>query len=124
MPVVFILERLSEGDEVSGISLRDIQAQVALTAENKGWNIESPHLPTAIALMHSELSEALESWRNDEPAVHHLEGKPEGWAIELADCVIRILHFLSREEIDLTTLILFKDHYNQEREFRHGGKKI
>jgi hypothetical protein len=58
-----------------------------------------------IALMHSELSEALESWRNHEEPYHlmlsadfedatiKLARKPVGWAVELIDCCIRILDF-------------------------------
>lgn len=82
-----------------------------------------------IALMHSELSEALEEFRNgrkidetyynpDKPT------KPEGVPAELADVVIRILGFCERNEIDLGKAILEKMAYNESRPFRHGGKKL
>ena len=64
-----------------------------------------------IALIHSELSEALEEHRAGRPRLwyssddrRHIEGlpnlhqKPEGWAIELADAAIRILDTLAHEK--------------------------
>lgn len=65
------------------------------------WKDESHAVK--IALMHSELSGALEDWRNNMGA--HLiipelderyicvRRKPIGWAVELIDCCIRILDF-------------------------------
>jgi hypothetical protein len=64
------------------------------TAVAKGWHEESRSLGEVITLMHSEVSEALECWRDSS---HKLEdvwvsegGKPEGFVIELADLLIRI----------------------------------
>ena len=63
------------------------------TAVAKGWHEEPRSLGEAIALFHSEVSEALECWRDpihklDE--IWHVDGKPEGFVIELADLLIRI----------------------------------
>lgn len=64
------------------------------TAHEKGWYDSGPrNFHEVVALMHSELSEALEEWR----AGHALtetyikDGKPEGVPIELADAYIRAL---------------------------------
>lgn len=67
------------------------------TAANKGW-WESPR-PTgeAYALMHSELSEALEAFRgnlNDDKVPEH-----HGIDTELADTVIRILDWMAYHKI-------------------------
>lgn len=75
--------------------------------------------------MHSELSEALEVYRNgyDPNVVYFDKGKPEGFAIELADCFIRILDTCEALGIDLQLATEMKLAYNKTRPFRHGGKR-
>lgn len=67
-----------------------------------------------IALMHSELSEALEGVRknlNDDKLPHRLMEE-----VELADCIIRIMDYAGLYELDLAGAILEKIAYNQQRE--------
>lgn len=87
-----------------------------------------------IALMHSELSEALEEYRNDKYVIQQVyypansDGshgtKPEGFFVELADVIIRILDMAEHYKIDMWELMLRKHEYNKTREYRHGGKKL
>lgn len=76
-----------------------------------------------IALMHSELSEALEAHRHGNPPSDHI---PEfsGVEEEMADCVIRILDYCEKRKFRLAEAIICKMQFNNGREVRHGGKKF
>lgn len=93
-------------------------------AKEKGWYNPPKTLIECIALMHSELSEALEEIRiNPDPKyLYYKENKPEGFGIELADCVIRIMDTCEYYGIDLEKMIQIKYEYNRTRSFRHGAK--
>ena len=50
--------------------------------------------------------------------------KPEGIAVELADCILRILDYCGKAEIDIEDIITRKHEYNKTRPYRHGGKVL
>jgi hypothetical protein len=85
-------------------------------------------IPELIALMHSELSEALEEYRKPEiglSSIYFPEGKPEGFTVELADLLIRmldILHGFKLMPVFMSALQTKLD-YNESRPYRHGNKK-
>ena len=115
------------------------------------WN-PAPEFGTAIALIHSELSEALEEKRAGRPDLWFecFEGdpglpcnptdesdcfqyghedqcqyrgtNPEGVAVELADAVIRIADLCGYLGIDLDAVISEKMAYNETRPFKHGKR--
>lgn len=83
-------------------------------ARKKGWWDEERNDGELIALMHSELSEALEAMRN--------RLAKENVAEELADCCIRIFDYCGARDIDLEVALLKKIEYNKTRPYRHGKK--
>lgn len=120
----------------SGMSLRALQDAAHQNAYDKGWwapaedstaeaGYRERSLPEQIALMHSELSEALEEVRKPDARPFYLvDNKPEGWAVELADCVIRIMDTCGYYGQDLQALVELKMKYNETRSQRHGGKVL
>ena len=101
-----------------------IQRLIHETAKEKGWWDKPRSVGDCIALMHSELSEALEEHRNGNDRIRIENDKPEGLPIELADVIIRILDFAERHDIDMEDAITKKMNYNASRPYRHGGKVL
>ena len=118
-----------------------LQREVHQIAVDHGWwdDPENDNVPTKIALMHSELSEALEEFRNDrmdlywgERTTYGVGGealvtigeKPEGFGVELADAVIRIFDLASRLGLDMGALVELKMEYNRGRPHKHGGRRV
>ena len=99
----------------------DLLAQDCFEAsKSKGfWDKES-NFGEAIALMHSELSEALEGRRKD-LSDDHLPQYPM-WQVELADCIIRILDLCGGMQVPIGQIVDEKLAYNASREYMHGKK--
>jgi len=122
------------------MTLKQMQKRAHDTAKAKGWwdgkrydgtepgngavNPELVDVPTSLCLIHSEVSEALESYRKGEPNLWFAEsGKPEGIASEMADVIIRIGDLCGALDIDIESAVLAKMAHNETRSHRHGGKK-
>lgn len=82
-------------------------------ATSKGWHEKESETGTMLALIHSEVSEALEADR---------KGDKENFAEELADVVIRVFDLCGSRNIDLGAEIEKKMAKNKKREYKHGGK--
>lgn len=105
------------------------------TAREAGWyNDPTTGLPVqrnfgeVVALMHSELSEALEADRKklmDDKLPHR-----DGREVEFADCIIRILDTAEALGLDVAGALIEKNRFNKQRadhklanRAQDGGKK-
>jgi len=113
----------------------------------KQYGFNDADVPLRIALIHSEISEAFEAFRNDKFAYRDLflkhteaENKFHGKKIfnksafennikdsfedEIADTLLRIFDLIGWLEIDIDFFIKNKMKYNETRGFKFGNKKF
>lgn len=100
------------------------------TAIDKGWynvdesgKIEQRNFGEVVALMHSELSEALEAERHGNKPSEHIPDF-SGVEEEFADVLIRIFDTCEAKGYDLAGAVTAKMEFNESRPMKHGGKKF
>lgn len=105
------------------MTLNELTKDIHDNAVEHGWWDDPRSFGEVVALCHSELSEALEADRAGEPLEWAQEsGKPEGVAVEMIDCVIRILDWCGYVGIDVERVLETKHAYNKSRPYKHGKK--
>jgi NTP pyrophosphatase (non-canonical NTP hydrolase) len=97
------------------MSLKEYAVECHAIANSKGWWDEDRSIPELLCLIHSEVSEALEGYRNN-----NLRNFEE----EIADVLIRVFDMAEHLHIDLDKVVTMKMEINRNREYRHGGKRI
>ena len=123
------------------MALNELAAEINANAVAHGFWEGERNFGEMIALAHSELSEALEEHRAGRASVWYGEPilradaeedcmgnytlpgsfvrKPEGVAVELADCIIRCLDTMQSLGVDIDEVIAQKMDYNTARPYKH-----
>lgn len=102
-------------------SINEYVKEIHENAVAHGWWDSPRSFGEVIALCHSELSEALEADRAGEDVVYiRANGKPDGVAVEMIDCVIRIFDWLGYAKIDVEEVLEMKHNFNKSRPYKHG----
>ena len=116
-------------------TMENLQKNLHQNSVDHGFweEVDNTSVPTKLCLIHSEVSEALESYRKGNPPCEKtypssLNSEPvkldiSSIAEEMADVVIRVMDLCEHLHIDLGRAILAKADYNRNRPFQHGGKK-
>ena len=112
-------------DEI--LALKAVETKLNALATDRGWHDKPREDGTMIALMHSELSEALEGLRKNKQDDH----LPEFLSVEveLADTLIRIFDYAKARNLRVVEAMVAKHSYNAHREdhsrearAKEGGK--
>ena len=104
-------------------AFNDLAGIVNTIAISKGWWKGERNDGEMIALMHSELSEALEGLRHGNPVSEHI-GEFSAVEEELADVIIRIMDYALARNHRVAEAVIAKVTFNAGREYMHGGKKF
>jgi hypothetical protein len=113
-------------------SLEEMQAEVWAVNESNGWYDSERTVGDDIALLHSEVSEMFEAYRDHgfddvtaPPLISNGENpKPEGFGSVCADVLIRLLDTCDRRGVNLRAEYERKIAYNKTRGYKHGGKRL
>lgn len=103
------------------MSWQELETLTRKVNDANGWTIPKDAwdhdyiIPTKLALIHSEVSEALEAFRKRDF---------DNFSEELADIIIRIFDLSSALGIDSQGEVDKKLMKNSKRGFKHGNKKV
>ena len=103
--------------------LDQMAAEIRQINSENGWNVLQASewsasrykVPAILALIHSEVSEALEAFRRDDN---------ENFCEEMADILIRVLDCVGGLTDDFDSVVRAKLEKNRQRGYRHGGKRV
>jgi hypothetical protein len=127
------------------MTIKEWQKKIHKMAQDKGWWDKKRSPLEEHMLMVTEIAEATEAWRSGDspvwaevPAKNRDDAdlvtedltriilsrkKPEGEAVELVDCFIRMLDYFGHKGWDFEKILEAKVNYNATRTYRHGNKK-
>lgn len=111
------LERLRAGEPPTEW-LDSLGVSLPALTEVDGLNVVK--VLAKLALVHSEVSEAVDAVLKGHIKTTVVDGKPEGLGIELADVDIRTLHLRAMVGLDAQKDFALKMDYNTTRPEKHG----
>ena len=102
---------------------KHIATVVHNVAKSKGWWSGNRNDGELLMLIVSELSEALEGLRHNNPPSEHIK-EFSAAEEELADVVIRVMDMAKARNWRVGEAIMAKIQFNSGREYMHDGKKF
>jgi len=104
------------------MNLNELTREIVSVNVSNGWTLyngapwgDRMAIASALALIHSEVSEALEAVRKNDR---------DNFLEELADTLIRVLDLAASQTEDFEKVVADKLAVNRTRGYRHGGKKL
>ena len=95
------------------------------TAREKGFTVneQGAEIDRKLLLIVREIGEAheeLRDGRGTNEIYFGSDGKPEGFPIEMADAIVRILQLCRSQQIDIGAAVKMKMDFNDTRPYKHG----
>lgn len=119
----YLADFLEEIADKSEDGRRDLEDDEIVKLRDAAIALRNNIIGMKLALIHSEISEALESLRKNAGVPGALEGFGN-FGEELADAIVRILDTGSYTKDNLGDALLHKMAVNEERPFMHGNKAM
>lgn len=108
--------------------LNQLAKEMLRIAEDHGFTVkpEDAGIDRALLLIISEICEGNEELRDgrgvNEIYYREIDGKPEGFPIEIADALIRLTNLCAALNIDIARAVGIKAAFNETRPYKHGRK--